>query len=195
MNQLDDLRTDPVHLEMLRAHLADTAGDEVEVAYRTVDSPVGGLLLATTTTGLVRVAFELEDFDTVLVMLAAQISPRVLRAPGRLDEAARSLEEYFTGRLRAFELPLDRSLSRGFRARVHKYLPSIPFGSTESYGQVAEHLGNPRAVRAVGTACAMNPLPIVVPCHRVLRSDGNIGAYLGGTEAKQTLLDLESGTR
>lgn len=195
MNQLDDLRTDPAHLEMLRAHLADTAGDEVEVAYRTVDSPVGELLLATTTSGLVRVAFELEDFDTALVMLAAQISPRVLHAPGRLDEAARSLEEYFTGRLRAFELPLDRSLSRGFRARVHEYLPSIPFGSTESYGQVAEHVGNPRAVRAVGTACAMNPLPIVVPCHRVLRSDGTIGAYLGGTEAKQTLLDLESGTR
>lgn len=195
MNQLDDLRTDPAHLEMLRAHLADTAGDEVEVAYRTVDSPVGELLLATTTSGLVRVAFELEDFDTALVALAAQISPRVLHAPGRLDEAARSLEEYFTGRLRAFELPLDRSLSRGFRARVHEYLPSIPFGSTESYGQVAEHVGNPRAVRAVGTACAMNPLPIVVPCHRVLRSDGKIGAYLGGTEAKQTLLDLESGTR
>lgn len=195
MNQLDDLRTDPAHLEMLRARLADTAGDEVDVAYRTVDSPVGELLLATTASGLVRVAFELEDFDTVLVMLAAQVSPRVMHAPGRLDDAARSLDEYFAGRLRAFDLPLDRSLSRGFRARVHKYLPSIPFGGTESYGQVAEHVGNPRAVRAVGTACAMNPLPIVVPCHRVLRSDGNIGAYLGGTEAKQTLLDLESGTR
>ncbi|WP_419866511.1 methylated-DNA--[protein]-cysteine S-methyltransferase [Ornithinimicrobium cavernae] len=163
----------------------------LDVAYRTVDSPVGALLLAATGTGLVRVAYEREDFDAVLETLAARLGPRVLRAPRRLDGAAVQLEEYFAGARTRFDLPLDRTLSNGFRGQVHAYLPQIGYGSTQSYREVAAHLGNPRAVRAVGSACATNPLPIVVPCHRVLRSDGGLGGYLGGTQAKTTLLGLE----
>lgn len=163
----------------------------LDVAYRTVDSPVGALLLAATSSGLVRVAFEREDFDAVLESLATDLGPRVLRAPARLDDAARQLEEYFARSRTSFELPLDRSLSSGFRGRVHAYLPEIPYGHTESYLEVAGHVGSPRAVRAVGTACATNPLPVVVPCHRVLRSDGSHGGYRGGTEAKTLLLELE----
>lgn len=195
MNPFDSVPTDAVHLDALRARLAEAASDDLDVAYRTLDSPLGELLLATTRSGLVRVAFELEDFDSVLVSLAARIGARVLEAPALLDDAARSIDEYFAGRSRTFDLPLDHALSRGFRARVHQYLPSIPFGSTVSYGELAASVGNPRAVRAVGTACATNPLPIVVPCHRVLRADGSIGGYLGGTSAKQTLLNLESAGR
>lgn len=163
----------------------------LDVAYRTVDSPVGALLLAATPTGLVRIAFAREDFDTVLESLATDLTPRVLQAPARLDDAARQLEEYFVGTRTTFDLPLDRALSHGFRGQVQAYLPQIPYGSTESYGEVAAHVGNPRAVRAVGSACATNPIPLVVPCHRVLRSDGSHGGYRGGETAKTLLLDLE----
>lgn len=163
----------------------------LDVAYRTIDSPVGALLLAATPAGLVRVAFEREGFEAVLESVATRLGPRVLQAPDRLDPAARQLDEYFAGARTAFDLPLDRSLSSGFRGRVHAYLPEIGYGRTESYGEVAAHLGNPGAVRAVGTACATNPLPVVVPCHRVLRSDGSVGGYLGGPAAKTTLLELE----
>jgi methylated-DNA-[protein]-cysteine S-methyltransferase len=164
----------------------------LDVAYRTVDSPVGPLLLAATPRGLVRVAFDVEDHDRVLEILAGQLSSRVLRAPARLDPAARELEEYFGGRRRSFGLPLDMSLSKGFRRLVQQHLPSIGYGQTRSYGQVAELVGNPRAARAVGTACATNPLPVVVPCHRVLRNDGTPGGYVGGPAAKTTLLSLEA---
>jgi methylated-DNA-[protein]-cysteine S-methyltransferase len=164
----------------------------LDVAYRTVDSPVGTLLLAATPRGLVRVAFDIEGHDRVLEILAGQLSSRVLRAPGRLDAAARELEEYFGGRRRSFGLPLDTSLSTGFRRLVQQYLPSIGYGQTRSYGQVAGLVGNPRAARAVGTACATNPLPVVVPCHRVLRNDGTPGGYAGGPAAKITLLSLEA---
>ncbi|WP_114906085.1 methylated-DNA--[protein]-cysteine S-methyltransferase [Ornithinimicrobium murale] len=163
----------------------------LDVAYRTLDTPVGPLLLAATPSGLVRVAYEREGFDAVLADLATRIGSRVLLAPQQLDPAAHQLEEYFAGSRSRFELPLDHSLSSGFRGRVHAYLPQIAYGRTESYGEVAAHLGNPRAVRAVGTACATNPLPVVVPCHRVLRSDGSLGGYLGGTAAKTALLELE----
>ena len=164
----------------------------LEVAYRTVDSPVGRLLLAATDRGLIRVAYDLEDHDRVLETLASRVSPRILRAPGRLDPVATQLEEYFGGRRTMFELSLDRSLSAGFRLAVLQHLPEIGYGRTESYTEVARAAGNPAAVRAVGTACATNPLPVVVPCHRVLRSDGSLGGYLGGLEAKRTLLDLEA---
>jgi methylated-DNA-[protein]-cysteine S-methyltransferase len=156
-----------------------------------VDSPVGLLLLAATDVGLVRVAYAREDHDTVLQNLADRISPRVLRAPARLDLAARELEEYFTGARQAFDLALDWRLSAGFRATVLHRLPDIGYGHTASYAAVAALAGNPKAVRAVGTACATNPLPVVVPCHRVVRSDGAMGGYLGGVEAKRTLLTLE----
>jgi methylated-DNA-[protein]-cysteine S-methyltransferase len=181
-------------LARLHRELEQAAASEglLDVAYRTVDSPVGTLLLAATPRGLVRVAYDVEGHDRVLEILASQLSPRVLRAPGRLDAAARELDEYFGGRRRSFGLPLDMSLSRGFRRLVQQYLPSIGYGQTRSYGQVAELVGNPRAARAVGTACATNPLPVVVPCHRVLRNDGIPGRYVGGAAAKTTLLNLEA---
>jgi methylated-DNA-[protein]-cysteine S-methyltransferase len=141
--------------------------------------------------GLVRVAFSAEGYDAVLQSLSDHISPRILDAPARLDAAARELDEYFEGRRHVFELPLDRRLATGFRATVLRHLSEIDYGHTATYASVARLAGNPKAVRAVGTACATNPLPVVVPCHRVVRSDGTLGGYLGGVEAKRTLLALE----
>ncbi|MEV0699870.1 methylated-DNA--[protein]-cysteine S-methyltransferase [Saccharopolyspora sp. NPDC050389] len=164
----------------------------LDVAYRTVDTPVGELLLAATERGLVRVAYARQGHSAVLESLAELISPRILRAPDRLDEAAHQIDEYFSGRRRAFDLPLDWRLSRGFRLNVLEHLPDIAYGRTASYAEVAAAAGSPRAVRAVGTACATNPLPVVVPCHRVVRSDGTAGGYVGGVEAKATLLNLEA---
>ena len=139
-----------------------------------------------------RLAFAREDHDAVLARLADSVSPRVLRAPARLDAAARELDEYFAGRRRQFSLPLDFQLSRGFRLAVLTHLREIAYGTTESYAVVAAAAGSPAAVRAVGTACATNPLPVLVPCHRVVRSDGSIGQYVGGPGAKQALLALEA---
>lgn len=184
----------PDELRRLRERLADAAQTEgiLDVAYRTVDTPVGPLLLAATEQGLVRVAYLAEDHDAVLQTLAERISPRILHAPARLDTTARELEEYFTGTRHTFDIPLDWRLSAGFRATVLHRLPDIGYGHTASYAAVAALAGNPKAVRAVGTACATNPLPVVVPCHRVVRSDGSMGGYLGGIEAKRTLLTLET---
>ena len=187
---------EPTQSEMaeLRARLtaeADAAG-LLDVAYRTLDTPVGELLLAATPAGLVRVAYDIEGRDAVLIALAAKVSPRILSAPGRLDDTARQLDEYFAGRRQQFDLPLDLSLSAGFRRIVLTYLPTIEYGHTASYQAVAAGVHNPKAVRAVGTACATNPLPIVIPCHRVIRTDGAIGAYLGGPDTKRRLLDLEA---
>ena len=163
----------------------------VDVAWRRCESPLGPLLLAASRRGLLRVAFEREGHDAVLANLAAEVSPRILRAPHRLDAAARQLDEYFAGRRRRFELPLDLQLAHGFRRRVLAQLRRIAYGATASYASIARAAGSPAAVRAVGTACARNPLPLVVPCHRVVRSDGEIGAYRGGSAAKRTLLALE----
>jgi methylated-DNA-[protein]-cysteine S-methyltransferase len=183
----------PDHLAVLRERLAAAAESEglLDVAYRTVDSPVGPLLLAGTEQGLVRIAFAGEGHDAVLQALADTISPRVLHAPARLDAAARELAEYFAGQRRSFDLPLDWRLSAGFRRTVLSHLPEIGYGHTASYAAVARLAGNPRAIRAAATACATNPLPVVVPCHRVVLSDGRIGNYRGGPEAKRTLLTLE----
>jgi methylated-DNA-[protein]-cysteine S-methyltransferase len=170
---------------------ADSA-DLLDVAYRTIDTPVGALLLAATTTGLVRVAYDVEGHDAVLAGLADRISPRVLRAPARLDSAARQIDEYFAKRRKVFEVPVDLRLTEGFRRNVIEHLRDIGYGRRESYATVAAAIGNPRAVRAVGTACAHNPLPVVIPCHRVVRSDGSTGQYVGGPLAKSTLLDLEA---
>ncbi|MEV7010790.1 methylated-DNA--[protein]-cysteine S-methyltransferase [Streptosporangium sp. NPDC051022] len=166
--------------------------DLVDVAYTTIDSPVGELLLAATPEGLVRVAYAREDHERVLETLGQKISPRILRAPKRLDAAAREIDEYFARRRQVFDLRLDLSLSTGFRRLVQTHLPEIGYGQTRSYRDMAELVGSPKAVRAVGTACATNPLPIVVPCHRVLRTDGTLGGYVGGLEAKTLLLDMES---
>jgi methylated-DNA-[protein]-cysteine S-methyltransferase len=197
MNVIHDFLTSPSDagtLARLQARLEQAAEAEglLDVAYTTVDSPVGALLLAATPKGLVRVAYDIEDHDRVLDTLAQRLSPRVLRAPKRLDAAARELDEYFGGRRQAFDLPLDLSLSRGFRQLVQRHLPEIGYGQTRTYGQVAALVGNPRAVRAVGTACATNPLPLVVPCHRVLPASGGPGRYVGGPAAKVTLLTLEA---
>lgn len=177
------LRTDLAR----RAHLAGL----LDVAYRTLDSPVGLLLLAATPAGLVRVAYARENHDRVLGVIAERISPRVLLAPARLDRTSRQLDEYFAGDRRHFELPVDLQLASGFRRSVLERLLELDYGSTATYASVAATTGSPRAVRAVGTACANNPVPIVVPCHRVVRSDGTIGQYVGGPEAKRVLLDLE----
>lgn len=178
----------------LSSRLAKQAEAEglLDIAYRTIDSPIGKLLVASTNQGLVRVAFEREDFDKVLDSLAKKVSPKLLESPGSLDPIAIELDEYFAGTRRSFDIHVDYSLSAGFRQVVQRHLPNIGYGDTQTYKQVAELVGNPKAVRAVGTACATNPLPIVIPCHRVLRTDGGLGGYLGGLEAKTTLLDLES---
>lgn len=178
----------------LRARLAATAEREgiLDVAYRLIETPVGVLLLAATDRGLVRVAYDREDHDAVLTALAGAVSPRILHAPARLDEVSRQLAEYFAGQRHAFEVPLDFRLSHGFRRSVLTHLPAIGYGRTESYAQVAAAAGRPRAVRAAGTACANNPLPVIVPCHRVIRSDGSPGAYVGGPDVKRSLLGLEA---
>ncbi|WP_022917906.1 methylated-DNA--[protein]-cysteine S-methyltransferase [Ruania albidiflava] len=189
-----DRPDDDAHLADLHAHLAQRAEQDqlLDVSYRTVASPVGELLLATTQVGLVRVAFAREDFDQVLSLLADRVGPRILAHVAPLDAAARELEEYFTGQRRRFDLPLDLRLTHGFRRRVVEQLPTIDYGSTASYAEMARRAGSERAVRAVGSACATNPLPVVLPCHRVLRTDGSLGGYLGGPEAKRTLLALEA---
>ncbi len=181
-------------LASLRNRLADQAQQVgiLDVGYRTIDTPVGELLIAATERGLVRVAYATEGHEAVLSTIADQISRRILRAPARLDNAARELEEYFSGQRRAFDLPLDMQLAHGFRRIVLNHLREIDYGTTASYGVVATAAGNPAAVRAVGTACARNPLPVVIPCHRVVRSDGSLGRYVGGPDAKQTLLALEA---
>jgi methylated-DNA-[protein]-cysteine S-methyltransferase len=193
MNQLvPDVTTS--ELDLLRASLAARAEREglLDVAYRTVDGPLGPLLLAATDAGLVRVAFEVQDHERVLAELAARISPRVLAAPGRLDPVARQLDEYFDGRRRSFDVPVDLRLLGGFRRTVVEHLRDIAYASTASYATMAAAAGSPRAVRAVGTACALNPVPVVLPCHRVVRSDGSPGQYAGGAAAKLALLDLEA---
>lgn len=161
------------------------------VAFRITDSPIGPLMLAATETGLMRVAFEAEDFGAVAESLEATLGTRVLEVPRRLDRVVAELDEYFAGARRCFDVPLDHALSSGFRLTVQQHLISIAYGHTQSYKEVAELVGNPRAVRAVGSACATNPIPVVVPCHRVLRLDGSLGGYRGGVEAKRTLLELE----
>jgi methylated-DNA-[protein]-cysteine S-methyltransferase len=197
-HEADLLQNLPAITEAELAALHDRLAEQAEadglldVAYRTLDTPVGALLLAATPAGLVRVAYPVEGHDQVLQSLAARISPRVLSAPRRLDEAAREIDEYFAGRRHRFGLPLDHRLSSGFRREVLAQLPSIGYGHTASYGTIAAAVGHPKAFRAVGTACATNPLPVVVPCHRVIKSGGELGNYRGGPAAKRLLLDLEA---
>jgi methylated-DNA-[protein]-cysteine S-methyltransferase len=185
---------DPQDLDRLHERLAAAARAEglLDVAYRTVDTPVGPLLLAATDLGLVRVAYASEDHDAVLQGLADRIGPRILLAPSRLEPVVQQLEEYFAGVRHTFDVPLDWRLSGGFRRIVLGHLPEIGYGHTASYAAVAQLAGNPKAIRAAATACAKNPLPVVVPCHRVIRSDGTVGRYLGGPDAKRTLLALEA---
>jgi methylated-DNA-[protein]-cysteine S-methyltransferase len=163
----------------------------LDVAYTTADSPFGPLLLARTDRGLVRVGLPNQDADVLLADLAARVSPRVLEAPQELDEVRRELDLYFEGKLDRFDLPLDWRLSGGFRQRVLRAINRIPYGQTRSYTEMARKAGNERAVRAAGTACGSNPIPLVVPCHRVLRTGGALGGYGGGLPMKEALLELE----
>lgn len=173
--------------------LADRAAAEdlLDVAYASLDSPFGPLLLASTPRGLVKLSLPNYDPEETLEDLAARISPRVLEAPGRLDDARRQLDLYFDGRLREFDLPLDWRLTHGFQNRAQHAIARIPYGETRNYGWIAERAGNPRAFRAAGTACGANPLPPIVPCHRVVPAGGGIGSYGGGPEMKRALLELE----
>lgn len=169
-----------------------TGTDAPDVHYRTVDSPVGRLLVAATEAGVARIAFEREGEEAVLQSLADRIGPRILRTPGRLDAAARWFDAYFAGGHDPFALPLDTRLARGYRLEVLGRLREVPYGARVSYAALAARTSSPAAVRAVGTACATNPLPLVIPCHRITRSDGSTGAYLGGPEVKVRLLALEA---
>jgi methylated-DNA-[protein]-cysteine S-methyltransferase len=173
--------------------LAEHAAEQglLDVAYTTTDSPFGPLLLAKTPRGLVRVGLPNQDADELLVDLAARVSPRVLEARTQLDEVRRELDLYFDGKLTHFDLPLDWQLSKDFRRRVLRAISRIPYGQTRSYTQMAKTAGNERAVRAAGSACGSNPIPLVVPCHRVLRTGGALGGYGGGLPMKEGLLRLE----
>ena len=173
------------------ASQARAAGVE-DVAYAVEDSPIGRLLLAATPRGLVRISYT-DHFGVgaSLEEIAARVSPRVLEDPAALDEPRRQLEEYFAGRRRSFELPLDWALVGPFGRRVLGRTARIPFGEVETYGAVARDIGSPRASRATGNALGANPMPIVVPCHRVVRAGGVVGHYTGGRERKLQLLALE----
>jgi methylated-DNA-[protein]-cysteine S-methyltransferase len=171
---------------------AASAAGLLDVAYATADSPVGSLLLASTPRGLIRIAYlDSSDEEAVLGELANRVSPRVLAAPRQLDEPRRELEQYFSGERTRFELPLDWRLTRGFGRAVLHAASAIPYGAVSTYKRLASEAGSPRAARAAGNALGANPLPIVVPCHRVLHSDGGLGGYTGGVERKRLLLDVE----
>ncbi len=164
----------------------------LDVAFRYLDSPFGELLVAATDAGVVRVAFQCEGHAGVLAQLARHVSPRIIESTLRTEVAARQLGEYFEGQRHAFDVTVDLRLVSGFRRHVVTHLSDISYGTTASYAQLAAIAGNPRAVRAVGSACAHNPVPVIVPCHRVVHSDGTIGNYLGGIDVKRSLLEMES---
>jgi methylated-DNA-[protein]-cysteine S-methyltransferase len=177
-------------------NLAAAAADDdlLDVAFATTDSPLGPLLLAVTDRGLVRVAYlDFVERDDVLQSLADRLSPRMLESPGRLDAPRREIEDYFDGRRRSFDLPLDWQLMTDFTRRILTATAAIPYGGVSTYGAVAREAGSPRGSRAAGNALGANPMPIVIPCHRVLHSGGGIGGYTGGLERKRALLAIESG--
>ena len=180
-------------LEAVRASLARRAADEglLDVAHGVADSPLGPLTVLVTPLGLARISYAHEDIEEQLDDAAARLSPRLLAAPERTDAVRRQLDEYFDGRRRAFELPIDWRLVRGFAGEVLRATARIPFGSVSSYREVATEAGSPNADRAAGNALGSNPIPIVVPCHRVLQAGGGLGGYTGGLERKRFLLHLE----
>lgn len=202
---IEILKNEPVPLERLRQRLMSEGQAEgiVDAVYCHVDSPLGELFLAATRLGVVRLGFSHETDAPDLV--ARDVGPRVLEAPSRpavhtpapdsplavLGNARIELAEYFAGMRRAFDVPIDLRMT-GFRAEVVTALAGIEYGQRRSYKELAAALGNPGATRAVGSACANNPIPIFLPCHRVVRSDGTWGNYRGGPDAKTYLLELEA---
>lgn len=185
--------TGQLDLPRLRAELADRAAGEhlLDVAYATMDSPVGELTVFVTPRGVVRVAFADEPPDAVLDAMATRLSPRILAAARPTDEARRQLDAYLSGQRRAFDLPLDWSLVRGFAVGILRATADVPYGSTSTYRDMAAAAGSPRAARAAGNALGNNPIPIIVPCHRILHASGGLGGYAGGLDRKRTLLRLE----
>ena len=175
------------------ARFAETAAESgaLDVGYATVDSPFGPLLLAASARGLLRLAYPDEPVDALMAELAEEISPRILEAPGRLDPLRRQLDEYFAGSRRRFEFPIDWRLVHGFGRDVLRVTAHIPYGEVSTYGDVAVRTGRPKASRAVGNALGANPMPIVIPCHRVVRTGGGLGGYTGGVQRKKRLLALE----
>jgi methylated-DNA-[protein]-cysteine S-methyltransferase len=191
MTSLTPPAPDPGAAAAAAARFAATA--PADVTYAVLDSPVGTLVAAATSRGLARLAYEDEDgsVDGVLDAIAARLSPRVLESPARLDDVRRELDEYFAGRRRAFDLPIDWTLAGPFGRRVLRATARIPFGATSTYAEVAARAGSPKGSRAAGNALGANPVPIVVPCHRVLRSGGGLGGYTGGLDRKLALLRIE----
>ena len=185
--------SDLLDLEAVRARLARSAADAglLDVGYGTVDSPLGPLTVVVTPRGLLQLSYVEEPDDAALEAIAARISPRILAAPERTDDVRRQLDEYFDGHRRRFEVPIDWRLTRGFAGDVLRATAAIPFGSVSTYRGVATSAGSPNAYRAAGNALGSNPIPIVVPCHRVLHADGGLGGYTGGLERKRFLLRLE----
>lgn len=172
------------------------AAQIAQIAYACVDSPIGTLVVVATPRGLARIGYEPQDggLDSILDEVALRLSPAIVEAPARLDGIRRELDEYFDGRRRQFAIALDWALTApGFRRRVLQECAQIPFGATSTYKQMAIAAGSPRAFRAAGGALGSNPIPIVVPCHRVLASSGGLGGYTGGLERKRALLSIEGG--
>ena len=186
-------RSDVLDLARLRERVAERAAGEhlLDVAYATLDSPVGELTVFVTPRGVVRVAFADEPREAILDEMADRLSPRILAAARPTDEARRQLDAYLAGERRAFELPLDWSLIRGFAVGILRATAAVPYGSTSTYRDVAAAAGSPRAARAAGNALGSNPIPIIVPCHRILHASGGLGGYAGGLDRKRTLLRLE----
>ena len=192
--ELREARADPfLDRPRLGAGLARRAADArlLDVAYAEIDSPLGELTVFVTPRGLLRVAYDNEAGDAVMAEVAERISPRILRAAARTDEARRQLDGYFASNRRRFDLPIDWSLVHGFARGVLRATAGVPFGQITTYGRMARAAGSPRAARAAGNALGSNPIPIVVPCHRVLHADGTLGGYSGGLDRKRILLALE----
>jgi len=171
------------------ARAAEEGG--ADIAYAIVPSPLGALGGVCSRRGLLCLSYRVERLDELLDVLAGAVSPRIVESSARLDAVARQLEEYFAGRRQRFELPIDWSLARGFARRVLRATADVPYGNATTYTEIAGRAGSPLAVRAAGNALAANPVPIVVPCHRVLRVGGGLGGYAGGLERKRFLLELE----
>lgn len=196
MSTENGITTDGPTWEKLRAGLIERAEAEglIEISFETHDSPFGPILVAASREGVLRLGLPVEGEESVLEDLAGRFSARIVRTDRpSLTAARKQLDQYFEGRRRQFKLDLDWRLTRGFRRDVLRQTAQIPYGATLSYADVAGRAGRPAAARAAGTALAKNPLPILVPCHRVTRSDGSTGAYRGGPEMKTALLAMERG--